>query len=100
MNHIEENTLKLAMTCPTKAVHLRAGLPRSDDNDAFVQWMNAESGKVRALARHFFPEAVDVPHGNESTAFTHALLASGTPVAGARFTTDVASCRVDFAARE
>jgi hypothetical protein len=61
-------------------------------------WMRAETGKVRALARHVFPHAVR-PSATEPVAAeieTRQLIAAGTPVRGGRLCANQLHCGVDF----
>ena len=96
---IKDTEYSIGRNCPTKILHLRAGLPRGDQTGPFADWMSAESGKIRALARHFFPDAAE-PTPGENANRTQLLLAAGITVAGAQFDTGTAVCRVDFAARQ
>lgn len=96
---ITEHEYRLAGTCAAKVQFARMGLPRNDVGSSFDEWLRAEAGKVRALARHIFPDAIRVASGDMATmcAQTHRLLASGRRVADAVFVTDEVCARADFA---
>jgi hypothetical protein len=87
----------LGGTCPTKILHARAGLPRAEDSDSFAAWMGQEAGKVRALARELFPNAVDVGTTDLAAGWqkTTELLAASGSVARAVLVTENAACRAD-----
>lgn len=95
---INEHEFRAGRRCAAAIKFLRQ--PREPKApDAFAVWMRAETGRPTALATGFFPGAVDLsaPPATGPSDLARALLASGTPVARARFANATASCVVDFA---
>lgn len=95
---ISEHEWTLGRRCPVKILHARAQLPRSATGSSLSTWMRAESGRLHALARHLFPDAVTVSANDRSAAEneTRVLVAAGRPVSGGRFATEDVRCEVDF----
>ena len=98
-------TSKLSLTewslgagCRTRILHARAQLTRNDGIGGFAAWMRSESGRVQALARHLFPDAMSLSTKDPVAAEkeTRALIADGKPVHGARLSTDDLQCDADF----
>lgn len=88
----------LGARCATRILHARAKLPRKETDEDFSAWMRAESGKVHALSRHLFSDAVTVSASDPAAAETEtrALIAAGKSVHGARLSTDDLQCDADF----
>lgn len=95
---ISDHEFSLGRNCPVRIHHARAGLPREDQGGGMAAWMRAESGKVRALAGHLFPEAVH--HGATEPVGadlqTRQLIDAGTAVRRARLFSGSLRCEVDF----
>lgn len=95
---ISDHEFTLGRDCPTRIIHARENLPRSDRSGGMATWMRAESGKVRALARHAFPTAVR-PGASEpiaAEAETRRLIEAGTAVMRGRLSANGLRCEADF----
>ena len=95
---LKEHEFRIGRSC-VAAVNLLRQPREPKAPNAFDVWTRAETGRVKALAAQFFPGVVDLSGRNSKCVsdLGRTLLAAGTPVAGARFANNTASCVVDFA---
>ena len=93
---INEAEFKMGRSCQNKALFLRSGMPRNDQ-DSFAHWMQQEAGKFRAAARLLFPSATAIVEKDKERAMsaTIAYLASGHSVVDAILTTNSAQAHID-----
>lgn len=94
---ITEQEFRLGRSCPTKVLHLRSNLPRSDQDDSFSRWMRTEHGKFRAVAQVLFPQARVIDDISSAQRFpaTKCSVAAGECAAGAFLVSEQGCCRVD-----